>query len=227
MRVLGIESATTSVGAALIVDGVVVAEAEVRDTRRHTEHLLELVGEVLRAAPFELDAIEVLSCDVGPGLFTGLRVGIATTAGLAMALGRSVVEVSSLEALAHAASAAGLVGSCTAVVDARRGEVFLQRFELGPNPVALGEAEVCAPEVMAARVGAGQAVGDGVERYRSLLGGAQVDLVLSHPSAASVGLVASAKLATGVSPIDAAQLRPRYLRAADAVPNFAEREVAR
>jgi tRNA threonylcarbamoyladenosine biosynthesis protein TsaB len=78
-------------------------------------------------------SLDAIACDVGPGSFTGIRVGLAAAKGIALALDIPLVPVTSLEALAAAARIGGAEGPIVAVLDARRGEIFVQRFD-GAEP---------------------------------------------------------------------------------------------
>jgi tRNA threonylcarbamoyladenosine biosynthesis protein TsaB len=139
MICLALDTALDACSAALLRDGVVLAE-ETRDIGRgHAEVLMAVVETVLDGA-----RLGILDCDrfavtVGPGSFTGIRVGLAAARGFAVAAGRPVVGVSTLEALAADAGAAGPV---LAVIDARRDEVYAGLFgpthEAGGPPRPLG-----------------------------------------------------------------------------------------
>ena len=118
MIVLGIESATDSVGAA-VGDGEVLGAAfAVTGRRRHAENLAPAISEVLARSGIGLERVEAIAVDVGPGLFTGLRVGVATAKGLAQGLGIGVLPLTSLEILAAAAFESGWQGTVVPVVDA-------------------------------------------------------------------------------------------------------------
>ena len=143
--VLAIESATDAAGVALADGSGLLAEVRVGRGRRHAETIAPGVEAVCRLAGIALREVDVVVVDVGPGLFTGLRVGIATAKGIAFGLGLPMVPVTSLDVLA-AAVAAGRPASrsgrtLVAVVDARRGEVFWARYRLdwgSMRPVAPG-----------------------------------------------------------------------------------------
>ena len=216
MIALAIETATPACAVALEVDGE-VTEAVLDRERRHTEVLAPGVGRLLAAAGLAPGELERVVVDRGPGLYTGLRVGIATALGLALATGAALVEVTSLEVLAAAAARAGARGELVALVDARRGEVFAQRFSLEGGTTALERPRVLRPEALAPELAARPArlCGDGARRYRDALVGAEViDLAVPPPSAAL-------ELSRGRDPV--AALTPLYLREADAVANFSTR----
>ena len=219
MRILAIETSTSACAAALDVDGVVTVEVVERE-RRHTETLAPAIASLLEGAGLRPRDLERVVVDRGPGLFTGLRVGLATAQALADATGAALVGVSSLELLARGARDAGATGTLLAVVDARRGEVFVQGFDLATT-TPLDEPRVARPEEVATRVRALPScilAGDGARRYRDLL----VDLPGALVLDLAVPPVAAA-LALGRDRAPGA-VAPLYLREADAVINFATRE---
>jgi tRNA threonylcarbamoyladenosine biosynthesis protein TsaB len=147
MLILAFDTATDVATSALVEDGEVLGE---RTSRAVT--LLEDVDALLRQAGARTGDIQGLAVGTGPGSFTGLRVGLATARGLALALGVPMAGVSTLDALA-----AGAPGALP-VIDARRGEVFVLQGE--PRVLAPGDLDVEAGTVC---------VGDGAVRYRSVL----------------------------------------------------------
>ena len=133
MNVLAIETATDAVAVALLRDDGGAAERVHSGGREHAERLVPMIEEVCAAAGCPLSDVGVVAVDVGPGLFTGLRVGVATAKALAYARGVRLLGVSSLDILAgaaagHALAAASRVETIVPVVDARRGEVFAASY---------------------------------------------------------------------------------------------------
>ena len=177
MILLGIESATELVGVAVGDDDGPRAAVWASGRRRHAEALAPAVEHVLDQAEVELSDLAAIAVDLGPGLFTGLRVGVATAKGLAQGLGIGVVGLTSLEVLAAAALDAGWPGEVAAVVDARRGEVFVARYGAGAprggrrcRPARRPAAPPRPWPTELARAGPGVlAVGDGARRYAGLL----------------------------------------------------------
>jgi tRNA threonylcarbamoyladenosine biosynthesis protein TsaB len=179
--ILGLDTATPSTAVAVWAPAGPAVERrddpEPGQRPGHAGRVLVLVEEALKAAGAGWDDIERIAVGVGPGGFTGLRLGIATARGLAQARDLPLVGVSSLEALAapHKGSdplvARAHKGSdplvVAAVIDARRGEVFAAAWRDGERvlaPVAL------APAALAARLAPGTlAVGDGAVRFREEL----------------------------------------------------------
>lgn len=223
MNLLAIETATQACCVGVrTTSGVEIARV-VDENRQHTETLALGMGALIREAgliPRDIDRVVV---DRGPGLFTGLRVGIATANAFAQGLGCGMVGVTSLELLAHGAHEAGVRGTLVSAVDGRRGDVFVQTFELGDGVQELGQPEVAIPRDVAAQwASRGSSVtftGDGINRYLADFSGLRntsiyTQLVPSMHAALWLG-----ENAKPVVAIDAL-----YLREADAVANFATRE---
>ena len=130
MTVLGLDCAGKTAGVALCRDGELFYESRLCAGFTHSETLLPLCEEALRACRLSLQDISLLAVTAGPGSFTGLRIGLATVKGLAFAHGTPCAGVSTLEALAFCAPP---VGSCVCALDARRGEVYHAGFSMGPQ----------------------------------------------------------------------------------------------
>ncbi len=192
--------------------------------RRHAEEISPLIERLLVESELGLADLEVLVVDRGPGRFTGLRVGLATVKALAFALDLPVVGLTSLEILAAVAERQrrpdnGLAaGEVTAVVDARRNEVFQQRFD---GSGSAGEPQVGKASTLA-RSAVGLIVGDGVDRYRADYeagAGPGARLILGVEIDAAIMLTA----AGGRRPAPGSAVRPLYLREPDVNPNVKTR----
>jgi tRNA threonylcarbamoyladenosine biosynthesis protein TsaB len=195
MTLLAIESATDMVGVGLIGDDGQAVERVHVGGRAHAELLVPAIQEVCALSGVTVNEVDAIAVDIGPGLFTGLRVGVATAKALAQALGVDLIGVGSLDILAAAAAdaitadgtgpePAGVVAS---VVDARRGEVFaaVYRFDRGvgpdggpidPGAVRTDRLEPITPDELEAwlvevgtEAGPVTVVGDGAVRYRAQL----------------------------------------------------------
>ena len=129
---VAIETATETVGVAVRTAAGVQAELTLTGRRRHVETLTPALEHLLVQLDLVPGDLGVVGVDVGPGLFTGLRVGVAAAKGLAQALGIGVIGATSLDILTAGAAAAGLRGLVLACIDARRGEVFAAVYEVDP-----------------------------------------------------------------------------------------------
>jgi len=230
--ILGIETATAQVGCALGGAEGTFASFHARRGRRHAETLAPAIEFVCRQARVGLDEVSVVAVDVGPGLFTGLRVGVATAKAMAQALRVPMVGLSSLDLLAFPLRhARGLIA---AVIDARRGEVFWALYRPVPGGVQrVSEPCACAPaEVASELVARGEdclLVGDGAVRYASVFADAGHVTVggdgLAHPSAAALVELAHPR-AVREEFVHVSELEPMYLRKADAQANWERRASA-
>jgi tRNA threonylcarbamoyladenosine biosynthesis protein TsaB len=218
---LAIATATEQVGVAIGRAEGKVASVHIQQGRRHGELVAPVIQSLTRLTATPLKEIELIAVDIGPGLFTGLRVGVATAKALASALHLPVVTCSSLELLARPHSAAGCV--VASVVDARRGEVFWQLYD--PEP--LGEPRVGAPEelvdLLARQRRALIATGDGARRYAAQLEKVEGVTVAGpehdHPSA--VVLVELSATKADLSP---EKVTPEYMRGADVRIGWEQRD---
>jgi tRNA threonylcarbamoyladenosine biosynthesis protein TsaB len=192
MLILAFDTATDVATSALVEDGEVLGE---RTSRAVT--LLEDVDALLRQAGARTGDIQGLAVGTGPGSFTGLRVGLATARGLALALGVPMAGVSTLDALA-----AGAPGALP-VIDARRGEVF----------VLQGEPRVLAPEDLDVEAGT-VCVGDGAVRYRSVLAAKGAEIPPDGDDRHVPRARFHAQLARDFGPAELVE--PMYLRVPDA-----------
>lgn len=208
MKVLVIDTALGLCTAAVfeVIDGQASAlglRSEAM-TKGHQERLGGLAREAVEAAG-GFDDIDRIGVTVGPGSFTGLRVGLAFAQGLGAALDRPVIGVSTLDALV----AGGASGTTAALIDARRGQVYARFWREG---VALGEAEALSLE---AAVDAVEALGED-----AVLVGSGVALIApGRPGVDGVGPEPEAiALLTAAADPSVASALPLYLRAPDATP---------
>ena len=237
MLVLGIESASDQCGCALVGESGVIAEARLALPRRHAEALAPQMRFVCEQAGVALGDIDTVAVDCGPGLYTGLRAGLATAKATAAALRVDVVPVGSLEALAFGAGASARPGDAVlSVLDARREEVFwawyrcsagdstgaggrlveLSAPRVGPPADAL--AEITSPDDQIS--GDIVVVGDGAHRYADLLAAGRAVIAgpeLRFPSPAAVALLGRERALAGGA-IPPGQVEALYLRSPDARP---------
>ena len=229
MLILGIETATAQVGCAIGAHEGVRASFHATKGRRHAETLVPAIDFLCRQAGVGLEEIGAIAADVGPGLFTGLRVGVITAKAMATALRVPVIGVSSLDLLAFPVRFTPR--RIVSVVDAARGEVFYGFYRQVPGGVQrLSEHRVGRPEKLCSEILAtGEeclAVGDGALRYaedlQELIRVEIGDAALAHPSADSLVQLAHAR-ALREEFVNPWELAPVYLRKADAEINWQTR----
>lgn len=203
--------------------GVAVLAEAAREVTTHSEGLLALIDGVLREAGVSVGEVDAVCCGRGPGSFTGLRIGMATAKGLCLAGGLPILGVSSLWALyagvRHLPVAAG--GTVAALLDARRGELYIALFREG---APVGEERVVTPAAAVERLrGLGPVLlcGDGALTYQDLLlGDLGHEAVLApagqhHVEARHLAAGAAERLARGETD-DLTDLVPTYIRPTDA-----------
>lgn len=201
MIVLALDTCLTACSAAVVADGAVRAARSEPMARGHQERIAGLVQEILAEAGVPPTALDRIGVTVGPGSFTGLRVGLAFAKGLGAALDRPVIGVGVLEALAFE-----IKPPAAAVIDARRDQVYLQVF----TGAAASDPAALAPDAARAAIAAlGKGVtvvGPGAPLFNDLAGAHIAPREAPDP-------VAVARLAAA-RPV--APPRPLYLRAPDA-----------
>jgi tRNA threonylcarbamoyladenosine biosynthesis protein TsaB len=219
MNVLGFDTATAASAACVLrADGEAfeVEPAPVRLSERpaHAAELMPAVTRCVKEAGVGWDELDAIAVGVGPGMFTGLRIGVATAHGLAAATGIELRPVSSLAALAAAGD-----GAVLAVIDARRDEVFAALYD---GDVEVWEPFVAAPEAVADRLRehgtSVLAVGDGAVRFRDVLEAAGAAVPDDGSSSHVVRGLSICRLAATAAPAPVEAVLPDYLRLPDAKP---------
>jgi tRNA threonylcarbamoyladenosine biosynthesis protein TsaB len=229
MLILGIETATEQVSVAIGGHEGVLGLVEVCRGRRHAETLAPAIEFVCTQADVRLDEISVVAVDVGPGLFTGMRVGLASAKALAQALRVPMIGMSSLDLLAYPLRHTGR--TVVAVIDARKGELFYAFYRPVPGGVQrvleprCGTIDDLIAEVMARRDDV-ICVGDGALRHRDeIIGELRCEVAeqfLSRPSAAPLVQLAHAR-ALREEWVNPWEIQPLYLRLPDAQINWSVR----
>ncbi len=205
---------------------VALGDLELRDDPppgarpRHTSRLLPLVAEAIDRTGATWEDIDLIAVGVGPGTFTGLRIGIATARALARARSLPVVGVSTLESLAGNPDPAS-ADAVLAVLDARRGEVFMAAFsEAGGDRHELLSARPIRPEALAELVpGLGRrtlAIGEGAVEFRTVLERSGALIPDDHSQLHRVAAKGHIRLAGTLRPSHPDEIRPEYLRLPDA-----------
>ena len=230
--ILGIETSVENVGVALGDHTGIRATAAISSDRKHAESLTPMIHFVLQQAECEMADISAVAVDIGPGLFTGMRVGIATAQSLAWALDVPVIPVCSLDALAYSSKWAEL--PIAVALDARRGEVYWALYRArGHELQRVTEPQVTSPEDAAIHI-ADRAkemicVGTGFKRYAEQFEGSPWIRVLGgdnvYPTASAVVALGASALLNG-NVVEPDKVEPMYLRAPDAEINWKTREAS-
>ena len=229
MLICGIDTATAQVSVAVGGHEGVLASTQSSRGRQHAEVLTPAIQFACKQARIEYSEISVVAVDLGPGLFTGLRVGVAAAKAMAHALKVPMIGVPSLDLLAFPVRFTSRL--IVATIDARRGEIFYAFYRQVPGGIQrLSDHQVGTPDDLASELlAAGEEcllVGDGAIRYREVFEGLKkceiVEEGFAYPSATSLVLLAHAQALREqwVKPWD---LEPLYLRKPDAEINWATR----
>ncbi len=215
--ILCIETATKLCSVALTRDGVVLATRDLESEKHvHAEKVNVFIDEVMKEAGLSLRELNAVAVGIGPGSFTGLRIGLSAAKGLCYALEIPIIGISTLHTLA--AAARERVGkstyTCWPMIDARRMEVFTQRYEA--TGMATGDVEAVVLDATWAELNAGAAVfGDGADKALELWKSAGVGIVEGvRPNASAMAGEAQRRFAAKEFD-DLAYLVPAYGKAAN------------
>lgn len=228
MLILAVDTSTPQVGVAVGSDEGVLGQVRLTGGRRHAEQLAPAVQYVLGELGIRTSELAAVAVGIGPGLFTGLRVGVTTAKVMAQALRIPVIPVASLDLVAYPVRFTDRL--VAAVVDARRGEVFYALYRSVPGGVQrVGDYLVGPPsDVVGDVMATGDdvlLVGDGVLRHREEfgeLGGAEhASPAFAHPSPAALAELACSRYHREEF-CRPQEVEPLYLRKSDAEINWRE-----
>jgi tRNA threonylcarbamoyladenosine biosynthesis protein TsaB len=214
MRVLAVETSTLAGGVALLDGDHVVGEYLLDVRATHSERLMATVDRALGDAGWSIDDITGLAVAIGPGSFTGLRIGLSTVKGLALALGVPVAAVPTLDAMAASLPFAAL--PVCPVIDARKGEVYTSLYRWAGHAMRQEwEYLALAPEALATRLDEPVILlGDGAAAIRSPYA-RLAPPARRVPSPGCVGQLGVERLRRNET-VSAADLVPLYLRPSEA-----------
>ncbi len=231
MKTLAIDTSTKTQSLALTEGDTVVARRLCIVRTNHSGSLLANIDDMLAQADWEPAQLDLVAVGVGPGAFTGLRVGVATAKGIARGAGAALVGVSSLEATARPISAL-VDATIFALCDARRGEVYAASYQsmngaLTPLSAAAAMTPALLRQAVDAVPGPVVLVGNGLRAHDELRtwDRPQTQVMAQPwdaPSSVSIAMLAARHLAA-FGPDDIAALEPDYVRVSDAEMNVARR----
>ena len=223
LTLLGFDTATTACSAALWAGGEVIAHRRIEAGGRHAETLVPMLREVAAEGDTTLAAVDRFAVTIGPGSFTGIRIGLATARGLALALKRPLIGLSTLEVLTAGVPEAERDGPVLAALDAGRGRLYTQLFDRSldalSEPQAL-DAEAL-PRLVAAAGNSEPVVVVGTGQVAALA--ALAPAIEARPATGSAMpdarvLVRRAAICTETGDGEGNTVRPLYLREAGARP---------
>ena len=221
MRILSIDASTMTAGVAAIEDNEILGEINIHSKVTHSQKLMVIVDQLLNNLNTKLETFDAIAVSLGPGSFTGVRIGMATAMGLARAHGIGLIGVSSLEGLAHNVSFDG--GCVVPLQDARRNQVYTAFFKDGER---IGEDVAISLDELIERIdGMGQRIlltGPDAKKFLEQIdSGTSVEIALAEPQhlnprAASIAFVAQYQEVSDV-------IKPNYVRKSQAEVAFEEK----
>jgi tRNA threonylcarbamoyladenosine biosynthesis protein TsaB len=228
--ILSIETATGCGSVSLtrggVANGRILAEATVQPEISHSRRLLGSVDWIMQAAGVDWAELDGIAISLGPGSFTGLRIGMAAAKGIVLATSLPLLGVPTLDGIAIALPVIDCPLCC--LLDARKQEIYAAWYHPDSNgfPEPTGSVEVLAPRILADRInGSVVLAGSGATVYSDIFqtipGVRLLSSALTAPRAARIGFVAAGHLAGGAV-LDPAVAAPLYVRASDAEINLAK-----
>ena len=224
MKILALDTSTRMGAIALLKGENLIAEVCLDCDLTHSERLLTGIQTTLQMARIKIEEVDLLAVTIGPGSFTGLRIGLATAKGLATATSKPIIGVSSLEALSLHGRMSGK--TVVPILDARREELYAAAFHFhsnGKRERLLNDSSIKPEELISLLKNYDETVvfGSGVETYRDFLEKhlSKKDLLFTQPCGARgyfVGQVAYEEIQRSGLPAVGADPLPNYLRPSDA-----------
>lgn len=224
MLILAFDTSSKTASVAILSDETVLCDILLNTGQNHSEVLLPAIDKACKTAGVNISDIDLFACTLGPGSFTGLRIGISTLKGLMIAQGKPAVGVSALAALA--VNIGRTEKTICSVMDAGRGQVYLAsyQYENDGSLTLIGEEKALSPDTIEADTGKDVIyVGEGAVNYadeiRKSCGEKNefADAEQQFVRASSVGILALKKFSQG-DVLDLNRCAPVYLRSADALP---------
>lgn len=219
MKILAIDTSSFPASAAVAEDGIILAEYVIRNKKKHSQNIMVMVERLLDDLSVDIKDIDLFAVTVGPGSFTGLRIGISTVRAFAQAAGKKCVGVNTLEAAAF--NFAGCGKTVVSILDALRNEVFAAAYEFdGLNMNMIMDPCVADIEECVEKYGSENVIytGDGTIKHSQYLkehGCLCAPCNLSEVRASSVAALAALKAEQGGAE-DYGNIIPMYLRKSQA-----------
>ena len=223
MKILAVDTSQKTVSTALTENNVILADIFVNSGRHHSEMLLPAIEEVFRLAGLEPDEVDLFAVTIGPGSFTGLRIGAATIKGLALATGKPVVGVSTLDVLALNSTPAGRRMICP-MLDAQKNQVYTALYSptVGTGMQKIREERIVEVDGWLQELDADILfLGDGAVKYSPLIhrrfssAACIAEGHQNHVKAAALAFLARDKFERGEQ-LDLLSFTPCYLRLSEA-----------
>ena len=215
MKILAFDSSGGACSAAVLSGEQLLAEESAAMLRGQAEHLVPMIARVMAAAGLGFAELDLIAVTLGPGAFTGVRIGIATAQGLALATGLPALGLESFEAVAAALPAALTEGrSLLVAIESRREELYLRAFDHRRVPLDKGALVPAERWRAIAPPGPLVLAGDGAARFAAALGRPDATTA-PGPGTIEAGALARLAAERWLAGLRTARLEPRYLHAPD------------
>ncbi|MFH1991366.1 MAG: tRNA (adenosine(37)-N6)-threonylcarbamoyltransferase complex dimerization subunit type 1 TsaB [Pseudomonadota bacterium] len=225
MKIIAVDTSTMSCSVAVVDEDSLLAEMTIVREQTHSKHLMDMIQTVIEFSGLAISAVDGFAITRGPGTFTGLRIGISTVKGLAVASAKPIVGISSLDALAQQCACSGYL--ICPLIDARRGEVYFSRYrfqdgilkkEIGDGvlPPAQAVRDIDEPSLL---------IGSGALLYQDVLAETMgkwmyLALPFQHTIRASTVAQLSLPRFEKTDTDDVGTFSPQYIRTSDAQLHF-------
>lgn len=225
MRILGIDTSSPKGSLAITLKGKIISERTLPFKATYSKNFFLFLDSILTEANLELAEISAFAVSIGPGSFTGLRVGLSAALGLSLAQKKPVIPVDTLFAMAHTVPLTEYL--ICPIVDAKKGELYTSFFQYGKDGILLRRSEDLAitPETLLKKICHPTLFfGSGVETYGEVFRQKLGDLAIiknsfTKTTAASVAILGYEKAKKGVD-LSLNQLKPKYIRRSEAELNL-------
>jgi len=219
MKILGLDASTKTAGVAIVENGIILGEIITNDKKTHSQKLMVIVDQILKNLNLKLEELDGIAVSVGPGSFTGIKIGMATAMGLSLSKNIPMVGISSLEALAY--NVGEFKSIICPIIDAKRNEVYTAVFKfdgtemirLEPDTAInieqlIGKLKMFSKDVLL--------VGQDAEKFYEEIGSKlknNVYLSKSIPRASSVAMLS-------INREFRSEIKPNYIRKSEAETTY-------
>jgi tRNA threonylcarbamoyladenosine biosynthesis protein TsaB len=216
--ILAIDATLGACSTALLKNGEVLNQMKEVRVRGHVERLIPMIDETCKAVGVSQSQFDYIAVTIGPGTFAGVRIGLSAAKGMALALGIPLIPLTTLESIAHqyAVDHQELSETFAVAIDARRGEIYFQKFKMNKGDINSVAEAMAVPLSQINIDGIDIIVGSGAELIKDIVGNEtfRVDDNYQYPEATVMGKLATSKIEQAKFSDD---VSPLYLRAPDAI----------
>jgi len=198
MRIIGIDTSTKICGIGIVEDEEIIAEYNFRVSGTHSNQLMPLVDEILKRLDLKIDQMDAFAVASGPGMFTGLRIGVATVKGLGYALKKPIVGIPTLDLLANNLKFVDRL--ICPIMDARQNEVYTAIYRGGKELQRMSDY-LCLPieKIIEMLDGLTIFLGDATDKYRDVIKSSAKDAIIAEhvfnlPRGANVAMLGARRL---------------------------------